>query len=283
MNWVDFILNIAGLLLWLNWRAGKMDPLGQRASVTLIGTLRRAEPSRAPHWRMPAFLGALLFVRAVLYWQIGSALRWSGILNLGVMSLSVPLFSRGDAFGRSLLFSILSFLLALGILYSCLLVLSLLKGPKPIQDFVRLQLGRIDDWPPAVKLALPFLVTSLGWWAISWVLTGLGVVPKPLLPAARIEESLIIAAQSYLIWEFPIAALLALHLLNNYIYFGRHPIWNYADATANTLLRPLKRLRWVPLRIGKADLAPVVGIAVVFFSAEASAQILLRLYSHLVL
>jgi uncharacterized protein YggT (Ycf19 family) len=268
MSWVDFILNIAGLLLWLNWRAGKVDPLGKRTPATLVGTLRQAEPSRAGRWNLPLFLGALLFLRALLYWQIGSALRWAGTLNLGVIS---PAFFS-DQFGRALLFSVLSFLVALGILYSCLLLLSLLKGPKPIQEFVRMQLGGIDDWPAGVKLALPFVVTAAGWWAATWALAGLRIIPQPVSSIARIVESLLIGVQSYLIWEFPIAALLALHLLNNYIYFGRHPIWNYADVTANRLLRPLRSLNWLPLRIGKVDLTPVVGIAIVCFVAEFTAR-----------
>jgi uncharacterized protein YggT (Ycf19 family) len=220
------------------------------------------------------FLCALLFLRALLYWQIGSALRWAGTLDLGIIS---PAFFS-DQFSRALLFSILSFLVALGILYSCLLLLSSLKGPKPIQDFVRLQLGGIDDWPAGVKLAMPFVVTAVGWWAISWALVGMQIIPQPVSPAARIEEALIIAVQNYLIWKYPVAALLALHLLNNYIYFGRHPIWNYADVTANTLLRPFKVLKWLPLRIGKLDLTPVVGIAAVFFAAEFAARALRHLW-----
>ncbi|HEV2319716.1 MAG TPA: hypothetical protein VGV18_08200 [Verrucomicrobiae bacterium] len=264
MNWVDFILNIAGLLLWLNWRAGKIDPLGKRIPATLVGTLRQAEPSRARRWHVPALLCAFLFLRAILYWQIGSSLRWAGSLNLGV--ISPAFFTNG--FGMALLFSILSFLLALGILYSCLLLLSLLKGPKPIQDFVRLQLGRIDGWPAGIKLALPFVITAMAWWILSWAFDRLGIIPGPISPAVRVREACVIAAQSYLIWEFPIALLLLLNLLNNYIYFGQHPLWNYADATATTLLRPLKRLKWLPLRIGKLDLTPVVGLAFIFFAAE---------------
>jgi hypothetical protein len=270
MSWVDFILNIAGLLLWLNWRAGTIDPLGKRTPATLVGTLRQAAPSRGGRWNLPVFLGALLFFRAILYWQIGSALRWAGTLNLGV--ISPAFFMKSDRFGQALLFSILSFLVALGVLYSCLLLLSLLKGPKPIHGFIRLQLGRIDDWPAGVKLALPFVVTTVGWWAVSWALVWLQIIPQPVSSAARIEGALVIAVQSYLVWEFPVVTLLVLHLLNNYIYFGRHPIWNYADLTANTLLRPLKILKWLPLRIGKLDLTPVVGIAIVLFAGRFIGQ-----------
>lgn len=276
MSWVDFILNIAGLLLWLNWRAGTIDPLGKSTPATLVGTLRQAAPSRGGRWNLPVFLGALLFCRAVLYWQIGSALRWAGTLNLGV--ISPAFFMKSDRFGQALLFSVLSFLVALGILYSSLLLLSLLKGPKPIHGFIRLQLGGIDEWPAAVKFALPFVVTVVGWWAVSWALVWLRIIPQPVSPAARIEESLVIAVQGYLIWEFPVVALLLLHLLNNYIYFGRHPIWNYADVSANSLLRPLKSLKWVPLRIGKLDLTAVVGIVIVVFAAELIGRALRHLW-----
>ncbi|HEV2330599.1 MAG TPA: hypothetical protein VGY56_17600 [Verrucomicrobiae bacterium] len=273
MSWVDFILNIAGLLLWLNWRAGTIDPLSRRTPATLVGTLRQAAPSRGGRWNLPLFLGALLFCRAILYWQIGSALRWAGTLNLGV--ISPAFFMKSDGFGQALLFSVLSFLVALGVLYSCLLLLSLLKGPKPVHDFIRMQLGRIDDWPTAVKLASPLVVTAVGWWAASWGLVRLHVMPHPVAPAARTEEALIIGAQGYLIWEYPAVALLVLHLLNNYIYFGRHPIWNYTDVTANTLLRPLK---WLPMRIGKLDLTPVAGIVIVILAAEYSERGLRHLW-----
>jgi hypothetical protein len=40
--YVDFILNLAALLLWINWRALPFDPLNKRRPATLIGTLRPA-------------------------------------------------------------------------------------------------------------------------------------------------------------------------------------------------------------------------------------------------
>lgn len=274
MSWVDFILNIAGLLLWLNWRASKSDPLGKRTPATLIGTLRSAAPQRTRRWDLPVVLGAFIFLRAVLYWLLGPALRWAGTLNLGVISLSF----RSDWFGRILLFSLLSFLLTLGIFYSWLVLLSLLKGPKPIRDFVRMQLGRIDDWPDGIKWFLPLIVTVICWLLASWLLQTMGIIPRPASETWRVGESLVIASQSYLIWKFPIAALLVLHLLNSYIYFGRHPIWNYADATAETLLRPLAK---IPLRIGKVDFAPIIGIALVFFIAEFAGRGIGLLYRRL--
>ena len=67
-------------------------------------------------------------------------------------------------------------------------------------------------------------------------------------------------------------------LLNSYIYFGKHPFWGYVNAEARTLLSPL---RTVPLQAGKADFAPVVGIALVFLAAELAGRGLVLLYEKL--
>ena len=275
MGIIDFILNLAGLLLWLNWRSLRFDPLGQRTPATLIGTLRRAEPRRLRRWHLPASLGGLLFLRAVLYWQIGSGVGWAaGKLNLGVIELSF----RSDHFIPILLFSFFSFGLTLGVFYLWLLLFSILDGPEPFHRLVRMQLGPIDRWPHWLKLSLPLVLAACSWWLASWVLAWLAIVPPPVSAAHRIEESLIIGLGSYLAWKFAAGVLLVLHLLNSYIYFGKHSFWHYVGAEAQTLLRPL---RAVPLRAGKADFAPVVGIVLVFLFAELAERGLATLYARL--
>jgi len=276
MGLIDFILNLAGLLLWLNWRSVRFDPLGKRTPATLIGTLRRAEPRRLRRWHLLAALGGLLLLRALFYWQIGSAARWTGILNLSVITLSF----RSDYFVRMLLFSIFSFGLTLGVFYLWLLLLSILAGPEPLpfHRLVRMPLGGIDRWARGVKFLLPLIVTATFWWLASWLLAWLQVIPEPVSPAHRIEESLVIGLSSYLTWKYLAGALLVLHLLNSYIYFGKHPFWGYVNAGAQTLLSPLRAL---PLRVGKADFAPVVGIVLVFLAAELAGRGLVLLYGKL--
>jgi uncharacterized protein YggT (Ycf19 family) len=276
MALIDFILNLAGLLLWLNWRSVRFDPLGKRTPATLIGTLRRAEPRRWRRWHLLAALGGLLLLRAVFYWQIGSAAHWTGALNLSVITLSF----RSDFFARMLWFSIFSFGLTLGMFYLWLLLLSILAGPEPssFHRLVRMQLGRIDGWPRGVKFLLPLMVMATFWWLATWLLAWLQIIPQPVSAAHRIEAALIVGLNSYLIWKYVIGALLVLHLLNSYIYFGKHPFWNYVNAEARTLLSPL---RAVPLQAGKADFAPVVGLALVFLVAELAGRGLFFLYGRL--
>jgi uncharacterized protein YggT (Ycf19 family) len=278
MGLIDFILNLAGLLLWLNWRSIRFDPLGKRTPATLVGTLRRAEPSRLRRWHLLAVLGGLLLLRALFYWQIGSSSNWAGKLNLGVVILSFSNDWRWLGFGRMLLFSIFSFGLTLGVFYLWLLLLSILEGPEPIRQLVRMQLGGIDRWPRWTKLFLPLTVMALLWWLASWLLEWCGIIPGPILTAQRIEQSLVIGLGSYLSWKYIAGVLLALHLLNSYLYFGKHPFWSYVNAEARMLLWPL---RAVPLCVGKVDFAPVAGIVLVFLFAELAERGLIALYLRL--
>jgi uncharacterized protein YggT (Ycf19 family) len=273
MGLIDFILNLAGLLLWLNWRAAKADPLGKPRPATLVGTLRRADPADARRWHLVAVLGGMLLLRALFYWQIGSAAGWIGKLDLGV----TVIYFRSNIFSQMFLFSIFSFARMFGIVYLWLLLLSILGGPMPIHQLVKMQLGKIDGWPRWVKFLLPLVFIALVWGMASWPFAWLH--SRPAMTAAhRVEESLVIALGSYLVWKFLIAALLMLHLLNSYVYFGRHPFWNYVNATAKQLLRPLEK---IPLRAGRADFAPVAGIALVFLLAELAARGLIFVYGRL--
>jgi uncharacterized protein YggT (Ycf19 family) len=271
MGVVDFILNLAGLLLWLNWRSLRFDPLTKRMPATLMGTLRPAAPKKLRRWHLLVFLGALLFLRAIVYRWV--APFWIGKLDLGVI---VPSF-RDDWFGGMLLFSFLSFGLTLGSVYVGLLFLSLLSGPEPIHALVKVPLGRVDDWPRWAKALLPFMGTAVSWWLASWLFGWMQILPH-INMAARFEQSMVIGAASYLIWKIPAAALLALHLLSSYVYFGRHPLWQYVAATAQTMLGPLQK---IPLRVGKVDFAPVAGLVVVFLAAEGFGRALVWLYTRL--
>jgi len=277
MGIVDFILNLAGLLMWLNWRANRFDPLVKRLPTTLMGTLRPAAPKRLRRWHLLAFVAILLLLRAVIYWWIGSQMNWSGKLNLGIVVLYFADNSHWSGFCHMLLFSFYSFGVMLGGFYTCLLSLSLLAGPPPIHGLVKIPLGRIDGWPGWIKVLLPFFVTAVLWLLTSWLLERMDILPAAIV-AARVQQSLVLGLSTYLLWQFPLGAVLLLHLLNSYIYFGKHPLWNYVTVTSQTLLRPFKK---IPLRAGKVDIAPLVVLALLFLISTLVRHGLIWLYGRL--
>jgi len=272
MGIVDFILNLAGLLLWLNWRSLRFDPLAKRQPATLMGTLRPAAPKKLRRWHLLVFIAVLLLLRAVIYRYMVPF--WVGHLDFGVTNLPF----RSDDIYRMSIFSFFSFSLTLGIFYLCLLPLSLLAGPEPFHSLVKVPLGRVDDWPRWAKIILPFFAAALFWWLASWVFGWLQISPKSILPAERFEQSLIIGLGSYVLWKFPLATILILHLLNSYIYFGKHPFWKYVHATAQSLLSPLNK---IPLRVSKVDFAAVLGLVLIFLMSFGIYTGLFALYGRL--
>jgi hypothetical protein len=280
MGLIDVILNLVGVLLWLNWRSIRFDPLVKTSPATLAGTLRRAEPRRLKRWHLLAALGVLLLLRALLYWQIGSAVDWTPNFHLGSIDIAIPF--RSDNWWRMLLFSGLSFAVTLGVCYLWLLLLSLVNSrateTDPLQKLVRLHLGRVDRWPWPVKSLLPLLVSLVFWYLLSLLLSRLSIIPPASSRTHRLEQALVIGVGSYLSWRYIIGGLLALHLVGSYVYLGGQPLWSFIALTGRNLLLPL---RWVPLRLGKVDFAPLVGIAVVFFASELAARGLTVLYERL--
>ncbi|HEX7654673.1 MAG TPA: hypothetical protein VF607_14285, partial [Verrucomicrobiae bacterium] len=223
MAFVDFILNLAGLLLWLNWRTIRFDPLTRRVPATLMGTLRPAAPQRLERWHFLVLIGLLLSLRSLVYNYVGARSNWSPHLDFGPVVLPFHCGTQWSHYGNLLAYSFASFGLTMGIFYACLLPLSLLAGPDPTHRLVKIPLGRVDEWPRWLRAALPLAVTAIGWWCASWIFSSLEIIPKPISPAERLEQSLVIGLGSYLLWKFPLGAILLIHLVNSYIYFGRHP------------------------------------------------------------
>jgi hypothetical protein len=260
MGLIHFILDLAALLLWLNWRAKPYDALAAATPATLVGTLRRAESRPVKRWYFLAALIGLLLLRAVLYRALGPALNWTGQLNLGVTSLAF----KSDLFDRMLLFSVLSFAVTLVVFCFWLLLLAILgRGDRESISPVRLaraQLGFSDGWPVWLKLLLPFLTGFTSWWALTWPLSAWSLIPSPGSEMVRLAQAGLVGLGSYLAWKYLVLALLGLHLLHNHVYFGPNPLWSFVDQAARLLLAPL---RFLPLRLARLDLAPVVGIGLV--------------------
>ena len=279
MSWVDFILNLAGLLLWLSWRSVGLDPFVETTPATLAGTLRRAEPHRLKRWHFLVALGGLLLLRAVLYWQVGAAADWTPNLHLHSVGRAIPF--RSDCCWRMLVFSLLSFGATLGLFYLWLLLPSLVieksAEPDPVQKLVRMQLGRVDRWPWLLRLSLPLAVTFLVWYGVSGLLAGMTVIPPAVSKAQRFQQAVVVGVGSYLSWEYLIGGVLALHLVSSYVYLGSQPFWTWVATLARNLLTPL---RGVPLTLGKFDFTPLAGLALVFFLGQLVERGLSWLYTR---
>src|SRR5512133_3159311 len=147
MSVIDFILSLATLLLWFNWRSHRFDPLARRKPATLLGTLRPANPKETRRWLTLAAVPGLLILRALLYWQIGAPTDWVPHLDLGVVVCSF----RADRFDYAMLFSVVSFVRLAIIAYVWLIAICIVNQGTvegdPILKLVRLQVGKLSRAP----------------------------------------------------------------------------------------------------------------------------------------
>jgi len=275
MNLIDFILNIAGLLLWLNWRAIHLTQI-DRPGATLVGTLRNATPPRS-RWLYFWVLVALLFIRGFMYYQIAPALPWHPKLPLGPATLTFRSDIAFHFFGGifsflntlfpiyMLLYSFLSFGITLGTFYLCLIALSCLNGNLPENDpyqrFVQLHLGVLEIFPWFVRIITPFLGVLLFWYCLTPILLKFQMMHKVSF-MHELGQGILISLAFYSQLGYLIIGILGVYVLNTYIYFGDFTLLNFIQATGNNLLRPLRQ-RWLPMTFGKVDLAAPIAIVIV--------------------
>jgi uncharacterized protein YggT (Ycf19 family) len=260
MPLIDFILNLAGLLLWLGWRSTRFDPLVRTSVSSLAGTLRRAEPQRWKGRQFLVALAALVILRALFYWQVGSAVSWA--LKLDLVAV-VPNF-RSGYFWPAMLYSVLSQSRMLIVFYFWLLFLVMINQPAtdtdPVQKMLRLHVGRVARWPWLVQAVMPFLLVAGLWFVLHPLLMQTGVTYRASSSLNLLAQGLLISGALCLSLKYLVPAFLLLYLIASYVYLGSSPFWDFVGTTARALLRPLRSL---PLRFGRWDLAPLVGTGVV--------------------
>jgi len=257
---LDSILNLAVLLLWLNWRSLRLEPLANPIPTTLVGTLKSTSPGRFKSWPPLISLLLLLLLRVVLCREIGSPVDWTPKLDLVFVSLAF----RSDTLHTAVLYSILSSLRLVVVFYFWVLVLVAINQrntkPDAIEKLLRVHLGRVAHWPWWMLVLLPMAVAA-----------GLWILVQPLLlhyslalPAGSVAH---LAAQGavaslglFLSLKYLLPGLLLAHLALSYVYLGTNPLWDFISATSGNLLKPLRR---IPLRFGKVDLAPFAGVLTV--------------------
>jgi len=269
---IDFILNVAAVLLWVNWRSLHFDPLARSTPASLVWTLKPTEKKKLKGWPIWTSLVLLLIVRAVVYWAIGSPADWTPKLDLGLV---VPAF-RSDQFLPLLLYSWLSFLRLIIIFYFWLLFLAAINRNSaetdPIQRLIRLHLGAVARWPWFVQLLLPVILVAALWMALHQVLVYMHITYKASSTLHLAAQGLLLGAWLFMSLKYVLPVFLFLHFITSYVYLGMNPLWDFSSTTSRNVLRPI---RWLPLRFGKLDLTPLAGVALIFLLMDWAPRFIL--------
>src|SRR5262249_19804236 len=252
--------NISVLLVWLNWRSMRLDPVANSIPTTLAGTLKTTKPTQLKGWQLLVGLCLLLTLRVVVCREIGAPVDWTPKLDLGLVSLAF----RSDNLSTAALYSLLSSLRLIIIFYFWLLVLVAVNrtntDPDPLERLLRLHLGRLARWPSALQVMLPIVLAAVLWVALQSLLVRYGVVMRATSVVHLVGQGLLIGASLCFSLKYLFPTILILHLVSSYVYLGSNPVWDFLAATSRNILGPLG---WIPLRLLKVDFTPVAGVVVV--------------------
>jgi uncharacterized protein YggT (Ycf19 family) len=222
-------------------------------------------------------LFGLLFLRGLFYYQIGPAVNWTPRIHLGIVALAF----RGNVFTTSLLFSILSFVRTWMVFHFWLLTLAIINGrsaeTNPFHKLVLVQLGRVGRAPRLLQAILPVVLTTLLWIVFHPALAGAGVVrPVPSF-WLLVEQGALLGAVLCFTLKTLLPIFLFVHLVASYIYLGPSLLWDYVALTSRRILRPLRGL---PLRLGRVDFAPLVGMILILLLLQALPSAFLKQFDR---
>jgi uncharacterized protein YggT (Ycf19 family) len=133
-------------------------------------------------------------------------------------------------------------------------------NPDPLHKLLLLQLGRPGRWPLIVQLALPFLASAALWMLCHSLLVRIGVTSHIRSNLVLLAQGLALGLSEYLSLKFLLLAFLFAHLTTSYVFLGSNPVWDFIGTTSRNILSPLNRL---PLRWGRIDAAPILGIVLI--------------------
>jgi hypothetical protein len=200
------------------------------------------------------------------------------LLDLGAINLPF----NSVSLERMALYSALSFGVVFTVFHLWLLLLSIVNQSAPETDpwhrTVRQNLGWVESWPSALKLALPTLVVGSLWWLASPSLVRHGMTAAPSSAAHLAQQSVLVGLGTLLAWKYLVTGVLFLGVLNTYLYLGTWSLWAYIQTTSRNLLGPLHLL---PLRIGRVDFVPVLGLALAWLGFTYAEIGLSRLFGRL--
>ncbi len=281
MAFIDLLLNVAAVLLWLSWRGVPAEPI-TRGALTLASNLRPAQRTRPQRWHHAIWLLGLLVFRALFYWHLGRQLGWVARWSPGAVTLAF----RSDYFLRMLLFSLLGFGWSLFCVYgSMLLVAAVNRGPTQAEPFTRLirdQLGILGRLPAWLQLVLPGLCLGVLWWPISIWFAWMGLLPRQPGQGMPLNPCMAVGLGGWLPWRWTLSVVLVVGVLLQHVYLGRHPFFEFIQITHQRLMRPVS---WLPLRFGSVDLRSLVVLvglwALVYWLRPGMPEgILAQLYQH---
>ena len=267
MSWVVYILDLAGLLLWLSFRRVGADPT--RPAGTLLGNLRPAAPVPHRSWTSLLALVLMLALRPLLLVLLATLLDSTPSWAPGPTVIAF----RADDWLRLYLFSTLSFVWTALTGYAVLLAFcGLSRGITELNSFAEFAenlAGPIGRVPVVLMVVFPIFAGALLWSGVRHLLEWQHLLPSTGAGWLLVGQSCLMGLAVWLPLRWVAVLVLVLRFVHNYVYLGEHAVWTLVQTIGRRLEFPLA---WIPARVGRMDLVPLLTAGVYWFAGEMASR-----------
>ncbi len=263
MSWVVYILDLAGLLLWLSFRRVGADPT--RPAGTLLGNLRPAAPVPHRSWASLLTLVLMLLLRPLLLVLLATVLDSTPTWTPGPTVIAF----RADDWLRLYFFSTLSFAWTALVGYAVLLAFCAFSRDVPeltsFAEFAMTLAGPLGRFPLVFLFLFPVAAGAVIWLGVGPVLQWQHLLPPTRAGVSLAFQSLFMGVAVWLPLRWVVVSVLLLRFIHNYVYLGEHSVWMLVQTVGRRLQYPLA---WIPARLGRMDLVPLLAAALYWFMGE---------------
>jgi uncharacterized protein YggT (Ycf19 family) len=254
MHIIDFMLNLAAWILWVNAWMQKHHSRVLQQPITLLATLKTSRREIREIWFYLGGCMGVLLIKALLLHYLGSPLN--AAVSVDFMHVLV-FFQTGSlvSMGLMALTSFLKFAFLAYLWVWFLWNLSREGVAEPIIGNLEMALGFLPGRHVLIQVTVLMLLGIGGWIGLGLMFGWVGILPSNVGMSQLIWQAIWISASAWLSLFWLILVLMILYLIHSYVYLGNWEGWVWVEGMGERLLEPFEML---PLQWARIDLSPCI-------------------------
>jgi len=256
MQIIDFILNVAAWILWVNGWMQCRNPVKMDRPLTLLSTLKASPPKISVAWFYFGGFLVILLIKTLFLHYLGAPLQTTMSIDF---LLFFVYFKTGSFFSMASM-AVASFLKIALIAYIWVWFLWHLSRKGIADNLVNSlgdSMGLLKGRHVLIQVSVFLLGGVLGWLGLGLYFSWMGALPSNQETSLLLWQGLWLSLSAWVGLYWLIVAMLSAYLIHSYIYLGPWEGWDWLEGMVERLLSPLKPL---PLQWARIDFAPLVAL-----------------------
>ncbi len=276
MQIIDFILNLAAWILWVNGWIQLHNKADIQRPLTLLGTLVGPTRRMSRAWLYFGGFAVLIFLKTILLHYLGAPIETTMVVKFLLLMVYFKTGTLVSMFWMAFA-SFMKFALIAYIWVWFLARMSREDTAENIVSGLNASLGFLQNRHWVLQMVALVLFGMAGWIFLGIVFGWLGVLPPIKSVSFLVWQSLCISLCAWLALYYLVNVLMILYLIHSYIHLGNWEGWDWLDGVSEKLMSPLSPL---PLQWARIDFTPVFLLLLNWLLYEAGTRLVLKVFQY---